>query len=184
MTRKELLKRISNEGIPFVLVGGTALRMYNSPRVTYDIDLSVRITDADNIVNLLYGYSFFLVKAVKETSCSIALTAREGLEWVDKEKAGSVSFIQTQSTPVTPEISHLDIIAGSQIDILFELSVPFPRLLEHARTIQLEDFSFKVASPGDLISLKKARTDFSAADEEDIRFLEGLETENTSEKPD
>jgi len=182
MTRKELLRKLSSAEIPFVVVGGTALSLYNSPRVTYDIDLSVRLIDVDKIVHLLYNHRFYLVEAVQEISCSITLTARDALDWIEKEKAGSASFVKIRSKPgPAPEVLHRDIIAGSQIDILFELSIPFPRLLEHARTIQLDDYSFKVASPEDLISLKKTRTDFSAADEEDIRFLEGLETENTRE---
>ena len=38
MTHKELLKLFAEHDIDFVVVGGVALRLYNSPRVTHDID--------------------------------------------------------------------------------------------------------------------------------------------------
>ena len=43
MTHKQLLELFIEHGIDFVVVGGVALRLYNSPRVTHDIDLAVKM---------------------------------------------------------------------------------------------------------------------------------------------
>jgi hypothetical protein len=40
MTHKELIVHLRNNNIPFVLIGGTAMRLYNSPRATFDIDFT------------------------------------------------------------------------------------------------------------------------------------------------
>lgn len=43
MTHKEILQLLKDNNIPFVVIGGTALRVYNSPRVTHDIDIARNI---------------------------------------------------------------------------------------------------------------------------------------------
>ena len=45
MDKKRLLRLLYENKITAVLIGGIALRLYNSPRVTHDIDLAVRTLD-------------------------------------------------------------------------------------------------------------------------------------------
>ena len=61
MTHKELLKLFVTHEIDFVVVGGVALRLYNSPRVTHDIDLAVKSLDLDKIIALMYENSYYLI---------------------------------------------------------------------------------------------------------------------------
>jgi len=174
VTHKDLLKLLNDNDVEFVVVGGTALRIYNSPRVTHDIDLSIRIMDVDTVVRLMYANSYYLVQSLKPAHCILALTAEKAVAWIDREKVGSTAFIQTRSVPQKTEIANSEVNIASQIDFLFELAIPFPRLRQRARIVELEDVSFPVASPEDLLFLKKKRTDKDAADLEDIRFLQEL----------
>jgi len=174
VTHKELLKLLDDEDIPFVLVGGTAMRLYNSPRVTHDIDISIRVLDIDRVVELMYTHGYYLVYRVDESFCWIALGTKEALDRLEQEKAGSASFVRTAHSPENPRIAHGDIDIETQVDYLFELSIPFPKLKQRARTVELDDFSFLIAAPEDLLDLKRARPDKDEADKDDIRFLEKL----------
>lgn len=176
MTHKELLQLLVHNNIPFVVVGGTALRLYNSPRITHDIDLSVRAVDIDAVVELMYSHGYFLVTKVEESLCELSLNPAEALAWIEREKAGSASFIRTGFSPENHKVEHRFVDAETQVDFLFELSIPFPRLRQNARTVTLKDLSFPVASPEDLLYLKRNRKEPDEADREDIRFLENLDT--------
>ncbi len=174
MTHKELLKLFIANNIDFIVIGGLALRLYNSPRVTHDIDIAVRTLDVDKVMDLMYRNSYHLITDVNDESVMVALSCREAKTWVSLNKAGSLSFISPMGIPSEKEIPMEQIDLSSQVDILFELGVPIMRLIRNSRTIQLQDISFRVASREDLITLKKQRSDRSTTDEDDIRYLESL----------
>ena len=174
MTHRELLKLLVENNIEFVVIGGVALRLYNSPRVTHDIDIAARTLDLDNIIALMYSRSYYLVTGVQEENVFIALNSKEAGQWVEQTKAGSISFVLLYKTPDQRKVPMGNIDTSSQVDILFELGIPIMRLKEHARIIQLQDVSFPVASIEDLITLKEQRTDKSPADEDDIRYLNSI----------
>ena len=174
MNHKELLKLLSENGIRFVVIGGVALRLYNSPRLTHDIDIVGRILDLDKIVTLMYRNSYYLIRDVKEHTVDVALTKDEAESWVEKSKSGSISFILLHSVPEGNTVGMEAVDASTQVDFLFEPCIPVTKLLENARKIELQDLSFYVASVEDLITLKKHRSDKNQTDEDDIRYLENL----------
>lgn len=174
MTQKEILKLLADRDIPFVVIGGVAMRIHNSPRVTHDIDLAVRVLDVDMIIDLLYPRSFFLVTAIQTDSILIKRDPEEAKKWIEKNKAGSASFLQIKSPPKNNTVPFDEIIITSQIDFLFELGIPISRLTKNGVTINLADVSFKVASVEDLLFLKQQRKEKNGADYDDIRFLEKL----------
>jgi hypothetical protein len=174
MTQKEILKLLSEQEILFVLIGGVAMRIHNSPRVTHDIDLAVRILDVDKIIDVLYPRSYFLVTEIQGNSVHIKRDPGEAKTWIEKSRAGSASFLQTRNPPNEDAVPFDEIIVTSQVDFLFELGIPITRLANSALTIELGDFYFKTASAQDLLFLKQQRKDKDEADYDDIRFLEKL----------
>ena len=182
MTRKEILKLLSEQDIPFVVIGGVAMRIHNSPRVTHDIDLAVRTLDVDRIIDVLYPRSYFLVTEIQANSVHIKRDLGEAKTWIEKSKAGSASFLQTRNPPNDDAVPFDEIIVTSQIDFLFELGIPMSRLAKSALSIELGDFSFKTASAQDLLLLKQQRKEKDEADYDDIRFLEKL-LKNTPPQP-
>ena len=174
MTHKEILKLLVENGIDFVVIGGVALRLYNSPRTTHDIDIAARTLDIDTIISLMYRNSYYLVTSVDEDSVSIALTAEKATHWPEQTKSGSISFVLLHTVPDRNCVPMKHIDVSSQVDVLFELGVPIMRLKENAQVVTLQDFSFRVASIEDLIRLKEQRSDRTQTDEEDIRFLKSL----------
>lgn len=173
MTHKQLLKLLTTEGLEFVVVGGTAMRLYNSPRVTHDIDIAVRTLDIDRLLELMYRAGYSLITGVSDTSLTICPSLPQADAWISRTKPGSISLVQCdhQGDTAVP-MERVDI--ASQVDFLFELCIPVIQLRRNARTIQLQDISFPVASIEDLIRLKQARSDRSPADDDDIRFLRSL----------
>jgi len=151
------------------------MRIHNSPRVTHDIDLAVRILDVDRIIDLLYPRSYFLVTEIQENSVLIKRDSGEAKMWIEQNKAGSASFLQTKNPPNTDVVPFGELIVISQIDFLFELAIPITRLAKRALTITLGDFSFKTATVEDLLYLKQQRKDKNEADYDDIRFWKNVE---------
>ena len=51
--KKSILKRLASESVPMVLIGGLAMRIYNSPRITHDMDLVIRSLDIDKVITVI-----------------------------------------------------------------------------------------------------------------------------------
>ncbi|TFG61976.1 MAG: hypothetical protein E4H36_09070, partial [Spirochaetales bacterium] len=99
MTHRDLLKAFFEKDIPFVVIGGVAMRIYNSPRVTYDIDIAARILDSDAIVDLLYGRDYFIIEEVTDKDVRIPISPQAALEWVEKTRTGALSFMKFRNPP-------------------------------------------------------------------------------------
>ncbi len=174
MTHKEILRLLADNDVPFIVIGGMALRLYGSPRVTHDVDVAVPILEIDTVVNLMYPRNYYLVVRVNEESCTVLPSAEEALDWIEIKKAGAVSFIELASPLENREIPHKMIDVTTQVDFLFEPGIPFSRLTDHAQKIELDSFSFLIASPEDLLLMKENRKDKNEADRTDIEFLKKL----------
>ncbi len=171
MTKKDVLRLLKSNSIPAVMVGGLALRMYNSPRVTHDMDLAVNPLDIDALVPLLYGAGFALVVGVSDSSIWFQPTAARALSWVEDSRPGSLTFVEARLPAGASSLPPDAIDITTQVDFLFDLVVPFPRLREHALEFRVDDVTILVASVKDLLALKESRADKSAADLADIEFL-------------
>lgn len=174
MTHKELLEQLTFRGIPAVLIGGTALRMYHSPRVTHDIDLAVRTLDVDTIIELMYEKNYCLIKSLDSEFLEIAEDVTQAKIWVETEKPASLSFIRNTADIDPKHIALENVDITSQVDFLFELGIPLMKLLKRSKTVVLGNISFQLASIEDLIVLKEQRADRSTTDDEDIRYLNSL----------
>jgi predicted nucleotidyltransferase len=96
------------------------------------------------------------------------------LEWVDQNAPGSLTFVERPTLmedDTTRELPHEQIRVESQVDLLYDLTVPFERLLHAAQVSVVSGVSVRYASLEHLLELKKARRDQSAADAADIAFL-------------
>ena len=172
--QKEILKLLADNRILYVLIGGYAMRIYNSPRITHDVDLAIRTLDVDAIIDILYGHKFFLAYDAGEDGVLVKKNPGEAKDWVENSKSGSMSFIKIVCEITDNCVFYKDIDPNSQIDFLFELSVPILRLKERAVLHHYEDLDLNVVSMEDLLTLKKDRKNKSASDIADIEFLEAL----------
>ena len=171
-TKKQILRLLTENEVPAVLVGGLALRIYNSPRVTHDMALAIRSLDTVRVAELLYGLGCRLVCEVGERDAQLPLSASDAVAWVEAGGVSSMTFVEC--AVLSSHVSFAEIDIATQVDFLFDLAVPVMRLRERARAVAVDDFEILVASPQDLLELKRAREDQSPADLADIAFLERL----------
>jgi hypothetical protein len=174
MTKKEVLRLLAVNGITSVMVGGLALRMYNSPRVTIDMDLAISPLDIDAALTLMYSHGFLLITGVDKRVALVESSPEAALTWAERTKPGSLTLVQAALSPSQTSIPLDSIDITTEVDFLFDLAIPFPRLKQHARMFPMDNFTILVASIHDLLILKESRQDKSSADITDIRFLKDL----------
>ena len=147
-----------------VLVGGMALVVLGSRRVTRDFD-------------------FVIARPGERLASAIALLYDRGLELVSRlDESGDVtSTISNRRVAIArlkvdapASASFFDPKSGLRIDLLFDFPLPAATLAERATRTRIRTYLFHVASEPDLLHLKKiALAERSApGDSVDIAFLE------------
>jgi hypothetical protein len=159
-----LVEAMMELGLQPVLVGGMALVVLGSRRVTRDFDLVVSRPGErlGALLDLLYERGLELasrVDAAGDVSATID-NRRVAAARLRLDAPASASFVN----PAT----------GLRVDLLFDFPLPAAELARRATARKVRSVTWRVASAADLLRLKKiARADrASAGDAEDIAFLE------------
>jgi hypothetical protein len=147
-----------------VLVGGMALVVLGSRRVTRDFDLVVARPDAilGQLLDVLYDRGLELASRV-DAAGDVTAT-------IDNRRvAASRLRLDAPSSAY-----FLNPATGLRIDLLFDFPLPAATLVRRATTTRIRSTVLRIASEGDLLRLKKlARAHRSSpGDAEDIAFLE------------
>jgi hypothetical protein len=151
-------------GLEPVLIGGMALVVLGSRRVTRDFDFVIAhpADRLDGMVALLYRRGFELASRLNQAGDVTATLARR-----------EVAILRLRiDAPASASFYNPD--TGLRIDLLFDFPVPAAELAAHATSVRIRTFRFAIASEADLLRLKRiARSARSApGDAEDIAFLE------------
>lgn len=147
-----------------VLVGGMALVMLGSRRVTRDFDfLIARPGKAlGALVDALYDRGFELASRVNaEGEVTATITNRRvAAARLRLDAPASAYFLAPRS--------------GLRVDLLFDYPLPAAALARRATTFRIRAKAWRVASEADLLRLKKLAqaSRSSPGDAEDIAFLE------------
>jgi len=159
-----VVEALDSLGLEPVLVGGMALVVLGSRRVTRDFDLVVASSDATlgPLLDVLYDRGFELacrVDAAGEVTATID-NRRVAAARLRLDAPASVHFLNPET--------------GLRIDILFDFPLPAATLARRATTLKVRSTVLRIASEADLLRLKKiARAHRSSpGDAEDIAFLE------------
>uniref|UniRef100_A0A7C2K007 Nucleotidyltransferase family protein n=1 Tax=Schlesneria paludicola TaxID=360056 RepID=A0A7C2K007_9PLAN len=145
----DLFQRI---GVPYVVMGGLAVRLYGLPRPTYDLDYTILLSR---------GQLPDLYDRAEELGYTVAPPYRAG--WID-EVAG------------LPLVKFGLYVQGKIIDIdVFLAETDYQReVLARRRREEVEEHSVWVVSPEDLILLKAlANPPRDRLDIGDVRFMQG-----------
>jgi predicted nucleotidyltransferase len=131
-----LLRRLVEGGVDFVVVGGVAVVIQASPRLTNDLDICYS-TEQENLDAL--------------GAVLIKLKAR--LRGIDED----VPFVPDGQMLRRTQILTLDTVEGP-IDLLVRRqgSLPYPKLRERADVVELDGIEVRVASIRDLLAMKRA----------------------------
>lgn len=131
-----MLRRLTAGGVDFVVIGGIALVLLGSPRMTRDLDVVFAADDAN-----LEALGRVLVD----------LEAR--LRGVGE----SLPFIPDGNTLKNVQLLTLATSAGwFDVHRSVDGAPPYRRLRDNAERCDLGDFSVLVASPDDMIAMKQA----------------------------
>jgi hypothetical protein len=150
-------------GLGPVLVGGMALVVMGSQRVTKDVDFVIAHPGdrLNRLVNLFYERGFELVSRVND--------AGEVTATIDNPKVACTRLRIDEPASLFFFNRRIDL----RIDLLLDFPVPAADLIKNATTMKIRSQDLDVASPEDLLRLKElARAGRSfAGDTQDIEFL-------------
>jgi hypothetical protein len=133
---EEMLRRLTEAGVDFVTIGGIAMLLHGSARLTRDLDI-VFAPDAGN----LHALGQVLV----------------GLEARLREVEAEVPFVPDERTLANMQLLTLDTTAGwLDVHRAVDGAPRYDRLRRSAERMDVGGFSVLVASPDDLIAMKQA----------------------------
>jgi hypothetical protein len=163
-------------GLAPILVGGMALVILGSRRVTRDFDFVIphpgpRLEEA---VDALYDLGLELAARV-DTSGDITATIanrRVAAARLRIDKPGTAYFLQPST--------------GLRIDLLFDFPIPAATLARRARSHTIRSVGLRIASDADLLRLKQIARERRSApgDLEDTAFLEARLRKRRRREPD
>jgi hypothetical protein len=151
-------------GLTPVLVGGMALVVLGSRRVTRDFDLVIAhpAERLEDTLDLFYALGLELVSRLNEGGDVTATIA-------NRRVAATRLRLDTP-----PSAYFFNPDTGLRVDLLFDFPLPAAELSRRATKIRIRGQLFEIASEPDLLRLKKIakRARSAAGDAEDIAFLE------------
>ncbi len=160
----EIVAGLRHLGLEPVLVGGMALVVLGSRRVTRDFDFVIahpgdRLPRA---VDVCYNCGLELVARLSDGGDVISTIANRKVASIRLRLDGPASayFFNPKT--------------GLRVDLLFDFPIPAAELAAHATRTKIRAHVFDVASEDDLLRLKKIAQAARSApgDAEDIAFLE------------
>ncbi len=167
----EIVHDLRGLGLEPVLVGGMALVVLGSRRVTRDFDFVIahpgdRLTQ---MIGLFYARGFELVSRLNDTGDVISTIANR------KVAAARLRV----DAPATAYFFNPQ--TGLRVDLLFDFPIPAAKLALRATRTTIRAHAFDIASEQDLLRLKRiAKAARSApGDAEDIAYLESRRKRST-----
>jgi hypothetical protein len=160
----ELVEKLRGLGLEPVLVGGMALVVLGSRRVTRDFDFVIA-HPGDRLaptIDLFYDRGLELVSRLSDVGEVTATIATRKVAAVRlRLDAPATAYFFNPKT-------------GLRVDLLFDFPIPAATLAEHATRTTIRSHVFDIASEPDLLRLKRIANAARSApgDAEDIAFLE------------
>lgn len=168
-----LLADMADLGYLPVLVGGMALVIHGSTRVTRDFDflISHRARESQELIRLFYRHHFELVAGLDKKGhvTSTIDNAKVAAARLKIDKPKSAFFFNRDR--------------GLKIDLLFDFPIPAERVLADAMKKKVKSYTFSIASKKDLIQMKQiaASNRGLSSDEQDLQFLASLDESDSGE---
>jgi hypothetical protein len=158
MKTLDLLVKLQNAGVDFVLVGGLAVQLHGYMRMTYDIDLVLAMNDENLAKFIDVAKSQGLAPVIPVPIDSLKNAAL--IDQWHREK-GMLAFALREPS-----------VAGSVIDVLVRPDVSFERLAADATEAQFMGKSIRIASIDHLLEMKRIAN--RPKDQLDITALEKI----------
>jgi len=163
-----VLERLTAAGFMPILVGGMALVLLGSRRVTSDFDFVIAHPGErlQELVDVFYDHRLELVSRLDNRGAPKTT--------IDNRRVAAIRLRLD-----TPDSAYFfERKTGLRVDLLFDFPVPAARLAPGATRFKVRSHEFAVAAEADLLELKRiAQKGRSfAGDAQDIEFLEARRT--------
>jgi predicted nucleotidyltransferase len=156
---ERVFRLLSEHDIRYVIVGGIAVILHGSPRLTADLDIVIDLEPARarTVIDVLQGAGF-----VAEVPVDIRQFADEKVRrsWIADKHMKALSLHDGEMPPTV-------------LDILAESPIAFEDLYGRAKVVSLDEITLRIAAIPDLIALKRL-----SGRPEDLRDIEELEKIN------
>ena len=160
----EVVQGLRVLGLTPVLVGGMALVVLGSRRVTRDFDFVIAHPGdlLARTIGLFYDRGLELVSRLNDMG--------EVISTISNRKVAAIRL----RLDAPASAYFFNTVTGLRVDLLFDFPIPAAKLAERATRTKIRAHVFDVASEQDLLRLKRiAKAERSApGDAEDIAFLE------------
>lgn len=159
-----VMRGLAGVGVQPILVGGMALVILGSRRVTRDFDFVIPHPgdQLETIVDVIYDAGLELAARVDADGEITATISNRRMAAARLRLDAPASAYSCNPT------------SGLRVDLLFDFPIPAATLAEHATRLTIRSVAFHVASEADLLHLKKLALTRRRApgDAEDVAFLE------------
>ncbi len=136
-----IFKRLNEETIKYIVVGGMAVNVLGIPRMTYDVDLLLYLEDANlkKFLNLMKAWGF---KPKIPVDIMDFADKKKRAEWIKHKNMKAFNL-------VNPDwgVSEIDIVINTPMD--------YKKAVKKMKYFVLRGVSIPVISIGDLIRMKE-----------------------------
>jgi len=155
---ENILKEFNKNGIDYILVGGVAVNLQGIPRMTYDLDILLKMTDEniEKYCRLLKRWGFRPKVPV------------DVMDFAKKEKRDD--WIKNKNMKAF-NLFNPDAVV-KEIDVVIDSPVDFENAKKNVKYIKFGEIEIPVMSVRDLIRMKENTG--RKQDESDVRYLEEL----------
>ena len=156
-----IFKAFNDRGIHYIVVGGIAVNLYGIPRMTYDIDILLEMSEHNikQFIGLIKEWGF---KPRVPVSVDDFANEDKRKDWIHNKNMKAFTFIN-------PEW------AISEIDVIIDSPVDYVHAYNNAVAITVGDITIPVVSIDDLIDMK--RKSDRKHDQIDVEYLERVKNE-------
>lgn len=141
MLYQEIIERMNEEGVEYLVVGGIAVNLYGYIRATMDLDLLVMLDreNADKFVKIVKGLGYKPSIPVKIEDFSDPIIRKK---WIEKKDMKVFSVYNPKN-----EMEH--------VDVLMEEDIDFRSAFKRRQVIKSAGTNINLIGLDDLIHLKQ-----------------------------
>ncbi|MCM8766064.1 MAG: hypothetical protein NC920_04385 [Candidatus Omnitrophica bacterium] len=136
-----IFKKLNNEKIKYIVVGGVAVNFWGVPRMTYDIDLLLYLEE-NNLVKFLSLMRRWGFKPKLPVEIMDFADKKKREDWIKNKNMKAFTFINPNW-------------AISEIDIVINTPVDYEEAVRNIKYILLQDVRIPVIDIKDLIKMKE-----------------------------
>lgn len=136
----KLIEELSEAGVEFVICGGVACFLQGVVRMTYDLDISLHLSD-ENISRLIKTAKKLNLQSRNPEPIESFADPDKRDKWINEKNALIFTLVSNEGY--------------AQLDIFLKYHKPFEVLLNNADKMIINDIELYVASKEDLIAAKQ-----------------------------